>query len=78
MAAGDRTACFTSNKLEQRQYTQLPTVDRVIVHHGDEDQAEARWLAEEPRQPLLAGCAGRTRDPRAVNDDVLIHIYEPG
>jgi hypothetical protein len=39
-------------QLEQRQHTQLPTTGRVIVKANEADQAEARWLAENPGKPL--------------------------
>jgi hypothetical protein len=39
-------------KLEQQQHTRLPTTGRVIVEAHEDDQAEARWLAENPGRPL--------------------------
>jgi hypothetical protein len=40
------------NQLEQRQHTRLPTTGRVIVKANAAGQAKARWLAENPGQPL--------------------------
>jgi hypothetical protein len=39
-------------QLEQQQYTRLPTIGRVIVKAHEADQAETRWLAENPGRPL--------------------------
>jgi hypothetical protein len=39
-------------QLEQRRHIRLPTTGRVIVKTNEADQAEARWLAENPGKSL--------------------------